>query len=216
MGHRAAREYAVELIGDRAGRSVAAADVGSARAEDSSLRALRPAGAELQHAAALRRADDAVGLCGNEALVVQRKQNIRFNELRLDGRGADRQDRLAREDRRALRHGVDIAREVEILQIVQEALVKDAAAAEIGEVVLRKMQIADILDHLLQTCRNGKAAAVRNIAEEDVKIADLVRLPVHKVAVAHGQLVKIAEHGQIEFFIRFHTAPLMHMLLPRL
>ena len=105
---------------------------------------------------------------------------------------------------------------MEILQIVQEALVKDAAAAEIGEVVLRKMQIADILDHLLQTCRNGKAAAVRNIAEEDVKIADLIRLPVHKVAVAHGQLVKIAEHGQIEFFIRFHTAPLMHMLLPRL
>ena len=56
-------------------------------------------------------------------------------------------------------------------QIVQEALVKDAAAAEIGEVVLSKMQIADILDHLLQTCRNGKAAAVRHIAEEDVKIA---------------------------------------------
>ena len=78
MGHRAAREHAVELIGDRAGRSVAAADVGSARAEDSSLRALRPAGAELQHAAALRRADDAVGFCGDEALVVQRRAKYTF------------------------------------------------------------------------------------------------------------------------------------------
>ncbi len=49
VGHRAAGVHAVELVGDRAGGAGAAADVGSARAEDGSVRALRAAGAELQH-----------------------------------------------------------------------------------------------------------------------------------------------------------------------
>ena len=148
--------------------------------------------------------------------MVYREEEEGLQQLRLDGRSSYDHDGLAREHGRPLRHGPDVARELEVAQVVEEGLREHAPAAQIGDILLGKVQVPDIVHGLLEPCRYGKAAAVRNIAEEDVKIADLVRLPVHKVAVAHGQLVKIAEHGQIEFFIRFHTAPLMHMLLPRL
>ena len=74
MGHGAAGGHAVELVGQRAGRALAAADIGRARTVDRGVDALGAAGAELQHHAPLGRADDAVGLGGDEALVVEREQ----------------------------------------------------------------------------------------------------------------------------------------------
>ena len=50
---------------------------------------------------------------------------------------------------------------------------------------------------LLQAGGNGKAPAVRNPAEEHVKIRDLVTEPLLEIAVAHSQLVKVAEHARI-------------------
>ena len=85
--------------------------------------ALGPAGAELQHRAALGGPDDAVGLGGNEALVVDGQQGERLDRAapRWPGRGPPPAARL-REHRRALRHGVDIAGEAEVPQIVQKLL----------------------------------------------------------------------------------------------
>ena len=81
MGHRAAGRNAVELVGQRAGRALAAADVSGARAIDRRVDALRPAGAEFQNGAALRGPHDAVGLRRDEALVVERQQQKRLDEL---------------------------------------------------------------------------------------------------------------------------------------
>ena len=66
------------------------------------------------------------------------------------------------------------------------------------------MEIFDVVDDLLQTGRDGKAAAVGALTEKDVKVADPVGKAGFKVAVAHGQLIKIAEHGQVEFFFLRH------------
>ena len=59
------------LVGHGAGGAGAAGDVGGPGAQDGAVRPLGPAGAELGHRTALRRPDDAVGLGGDEALVVQ-------------------------------------------------------------------------------------------------------------------------------------------------
>ena len=118
MRHRAARRNAVELVGERAGRARAASNVCRSRAQNRSVAALRAPGAKFEHHAALRRPANAVRLCGNEALVVERQKQKRFDQLRLDRGRTHGQDRLLRENRRPLRHGPDIAREAEAFQVI--------------------------------------------------------------------------------------------------
>ena len=134
--------------------------------------------------------------------MVESQQQESFNQLRLNGRCAHGENRLLRENRRALRHRPDVSREAEAFQIVQEILAENAARAKIRDVVFAEMQVLDILDRLLQTRRDGKAALVRHLAEEQIEIGDLVLHAAAEVAVCHGQLIKVAEHGKIGF--RFH------------
>jgi len=202
--HRAAGVHAVYLVRDRAGGAGAAADVGSARAEDRTVRALCAAGAELEHRAALCRAADAAGLRGDQALVVDLQQQIRLHELRLDGGRAHRDERLAREHGRALRHGPDVAGEAEVFQIVQKCLAEQLPAAQIGNVLVGEVQVLDVVDDLLETGGDGVAAVVRHAAEEHIKIRDAVLHAVLKITVAHRQLIEIAEHGHVERFVGVH------------
>ncbi|CAN4020611.1 putative transcriptional regulator, partial [Dysosmobacter welbionis] len=67
---------------------------------DGAVRALGPAGAELQHRSPLGRPDDPVGLGGDQALVVDGQQGEGLDQLGLDGRRPDRHHRLPGEDRR--------------------------------------------------------------------------------------------------------------------
>ena len=209
MGHGARRRHPGDLIGNGAGRTGAAPDEGGPCPGHGAGDALGAAGTELQHRPALRRPADAVGLGGNQALVVKLQQHIGFQQLGLDGRSADRDDRLAREDRRSLRHRPDVPVKAEVLQIVEEALVKHAAAPQIREILLRKVEVSDIIHDLFQPSGDGEAAAVRDAAEKHVKVRDLVghvRLPV---AVSHGELVIVAEHGQVDSVCSFHPALLL-------
>ena len=66
------------------------------------------------------------------------------------------------------------------------------------------MQVLDILDGLLQTRRDGKAAFIGHLPEEQIKVCDLVLHAAFEVAVRHGQLIEIAEHGQVDIRIRLH------------
>ena len=136
VGHGAARGDAVDLVGEHAGRTGAAAYKGGSRPENGGVRALGAAGAEFEHDPAVRGSDYAVGLGGDEALVVNGEQQEGLEQLGLDGRGADDHDGLAREDGRALGHGPDVAGEFEMPQIVQEGLGEHAAAAEVVDVLL--------------------------------------------------------------------------------
>ena len=66
------------------------------------------------------------------------------------------------------------------------------------------MQLLHILNDLLQTGRNGKAAAVGALTEEYVKIGNPVLIALLEITLSHGQFVEVAEHGHIEFVIYFH------------
>ena len=76
---------------------------------DGTVGALGPAGTERQHSPALGRPADAVGLGGDEALVVDGQQKECLNELGLTGLGPAGHYRLPGEDGRTLGDGPDIA-----------------------------------------------------------------------------------------------------------
>ena len=135
--------------------------------------------------------------------MVQGQQDKGLHKLGLDGRGADRQNGLAGEDRGALGHGPDVAGKLKVQQILQKLLAEAALAAEIFHVLLVKGQVLDILHHLGQARGDGKTALVGHRAVEHVEIADPVLQSRLKIAVGHGQLIKITQHRQVCF--RFHS-----------
>ena len=92
-----------------------------------------------------------------------------------------------------------------MLQIGEELLAEQVPAAEILDVLVGEVQVLDVVDQLLQSGRDGEAAAVRYLAEEHVKVGDAILAAGFKVAVAHGQLVEIAEHGHVQLFLCFHS-----------
>ena len=204
MGHGAAGGNAVDLVRDGAGRTGDTADVGGTGADDGGIRPLRPAGAELQHRAATGGTGDAVGLGGDQALMVDGQQREGLDELGLDGLGPDDDHGLTGKHRGSLRHGVDVAGEMEVLQIGQKFLAEKVPAPQIGDVFRREVQILNIINQLLQTSGDGIAAAIRHPAEKDVEVSDMILVTAFKVAIAHGQLVKVAEHGHVQLFLSFH------------
>ena len=129
--------------------------------------------------------------------MVEHKQQISLDKLRLICGRADGYDRLAREYRRALGYCPDIARKAEGAEHFKKALVKAASAAEVFDILIGEMQVLYIVDYLRETCGDGKSAAVGNLAEEDIKVCDSVRHSLDKIAVSHRQLIEIAEHGII-------------------
>ena len=74
------------------------------------------------------------------------------------------------------------------------------------------MQVPYIVYGLFEPCGDGEAAAVRHGAVKEVEVGYLVLEPRFKVAVAHGELVKIAEHGIVEAAVFLHCALLRSCL----
>ena len=204
MGHGTAGVDAEELVGNGAGSTVAAADVGSAGTQDGCVSALSPAGTEFQNGTALGSPDDPVGLGRDQALMVDAQQDVGLDQLGLDGRRPDSDDGFSGEHGGSFGYGPDVAGEPEIGQIGQEFLAEDLAAPEIFDIFRVKMQVLHILDDLLQTCGNGESAPVRTLAEEHIKIGDAVLIAVCEIALAHGQLIEIAQHGQIQLVVYNH------------
>ena len=124
--------------------------------------------------------------------MVEFQQQIGLHKLGLDCGRAHGEHGLHREDGRPLGHGPDVAREAEVFQVVEKVLPENAAAAEIGDVLLVKVQLLHVVHDLLQPCRDGVAARVGHVAEKHVEIADAILHAVGKVAVAHGQFIEIA------------------------
>ena len=63
---------------------------------------------------------------------------------------------------------------MEVPEIGQEVLIEDLLSPQEFDILIVKVQLLNVLHHLLQACRNGKAAAIWNIPEENVKIGDLL------------------------------------------
>jgi len=139
--------------------------------------------------------------------VIDGKKRKGLNELGLNSRSAHRDQGLPGKNRGALGDGVNVAGKAEILQIGQEVLVKELAAPEILDVLLGEVEILNIVNELLQSRHDGKAALIRYRAEKHIEIGDTILVAVFEITVAHGQLIKIAEHGHVQLFLSFHFIP---------
>ena len=131
--------------------------------------------------------------------MVDGQQYHGFDELRLNHRPGNGHERLTGEYGRAFRHGPDIALEFEMPQIVQECFGKAAAAAEVFDIFVGEMQVFKVVDQLLNARHDGVAAAIRYAAEEHVKIGPPVGDAFFKIAMRHGELIEIGQHGQVFF-----------------
>ena len=129
--------------------------------------------------------------------MVEHEQQISLNKLRLICGSAYGYDRLARKYRRALGNSPYIAGKAEITEHLEKLLIKAASAAQVLDIILGEVKVLYIVDDLFKTGGNGKSAAVRYLAEEDIKVCDTVSHAFDKIAVSHSQLVEIAEHGII-------------------
>ena len=118
VGHGTAGRRTIDLVGQGAGSTGAPGNVGGPRAQNRGVGPLRPPGAEFADRAPAGGADDAVGLRGDEGLMIQREQEKGLDELGLDGRRPDGEEGLAGENGGTLRHRPNIAGEAEGLQIL--------------------------------------------------------------------------------------------------
>ena len=66
------------------------------------------------------------------------------------------------------------------------------------------MKVLNILNDLFQAGCDCKTTTIRTTAEEQIKIGDPVLVAGLKIALAHGQFVEIAQHGQIQFIVDYH------------
>ena len=71
------------------------------------------------------------------------------------------------------------------------------------------MQALDVVHDLLQTCGDGEAASVGDLPEEQVKVGDPIAVTGLQIPVAHGELVKIAEHGHVLMRAHVHMRVLL-------
>ena len=137
--------------------------------------------------------------------MVDLEQEIGFDELGFNCLRAYRDKRFAGEDNGAFRNRPKISAEPEIPQIIQKSFGKTLLFTQIGNVVVVKVQIADVLDNLFQSRGNGISAVVGILAVENVEINVTVGFPALEITVAHSQFVKVKQHRQItaDVFHRF-------------
>ena len=114
-----------------------------------------------------------------------------LDELRLDHRSGDRDERLAGEHGRALGHSPHVAFELEVPQVVEKRLGETAAPAQVRDVLLGEVQVLEIVDQLLDARHDRIAAPIGHAAEEHVKVRAAVGDAFFKVAVRHRELIKV-------------------------
>ena len=200
MGHCADCRYAVVAVGDSACRCAAAADIGRAGAQNSCIVALCAAGTKLHNQPVAGCTDHAVCFGGYQRLMVDGQQDHRLHQLCLNHRTFDGDNWLIGENRSSLLHCPNVALKVEVGKIIEEPLVKYFFRAEIGDVLFGKAQILQVMYHLLKTCKDGKTAVVRDVAEKHIEHRDSVLHSIEKITIGHGKLIIIGQHGKISIF----------------
>ena len=202
VGVRPAHGDAVELPGQHVRRRGDAADPGRPAHRQPAVDALGTAEPELEHRVAVRGIDDARRLGRDERLEADDREQHRLGQLGLEQRAADPDERLVREHDRPFRDGVDVAREAEGLQAVEEGGLEQRAAVggpqrrQVGQVLRRVAQRVEDLDGVGQPGGDRVAALERASAEGQVEDRLTVGDPGLDVAGGHRQLVEVGERRQ--------------------
>ena len=132
--------------------------------------------------------------------MIEREKDVCFDYLSLDRGCAYCENRFVRENGSTLGNSPDVARKAEVLEIIEKLLVKNALGAEVGDIVVVKVQLLDVVYNLLKTRGDRKTAVVGYLAVKNVEVHLALVKIVFEVAVGHGEFIEITKHRQIFFF----------------
>ena len=194
---------AVTAPGKHVRRGRAAGNVARAGDGQTAIGTLGAAQAKLGDRTAIRRQHHACRLGGDERLEADDVEQRRLEQLALQRRTGDAHHGLARKNKLALGHGVNVHVRVEVAQIVEECGFKHRTAGgslkrgEVLDVLRRKAQILDQLGELGGTAHDGVRAAKRMVTVKRGKTTLLIGLAALPQALGHSELVQIGEHCNV-------------------
>ena len=164
---------------------------------------LGTAQAKLGDGTAIRRQYHACRLGGDERLEADDVEQRRLEQLALQSRTGDAHHGLARKNKLALGHGVNVHVSAEVAQVVEECGFKHRTAGgslkrgEVLDILGRKAQILDELGKLGGAAHDGVRATKRMVAVKRRKTTLLIGFAAHPQALGHSELVQIGEHCDV-------------------
>ena len=203
MRVRAKDGNAIAAPGKHVGRGRAARHVARARNGQTAIGTLGAAQAELGDGATIGRQHHARRLGGDERLEADDVEQRGLEQLALQRRAGDAHHGLARKNKLALGHGVDVHVRAEVAQVVEELGLEHRATGrglkrrEVVDVLGRKAQVLDQLGQLRGAAHDGVGAAKGMVAVKRRKTTLLVGLAALPQALGHSELVQIGEHCDV-------------------
>ena len=179
-------------------------------AVQSGIRTLGAAQTKFHDAITLCGEDNAGGLGGDKALMVDNIQDCRLHELRFHDGSDDLYDRFLRENNGPFGNRVNISAEMKTAQIVEKVFAENPQFSQIVNIFIGKMKVLNIFNDLLQTSHDGIAALVRILTEKYIKDGSLIFLCL-KIALHHGKLIQVCQQCKI---VRTHNFLLSDVLCP--
>ena len=164
------------------------------------MRAPRP---EFHHVAAQRRLHHPRRLGRDGGLEPDHRQQVRLRNLRLDHRRPHRQEWLAGEYRRALRHREHVAGEAQSSQHFEKRLagvLELRNAAQVRNLLRRDAEVEQVFDGLRESGGQDEIAVVRQAPHGEFEGRAILRFPGLEIAGSHGELVKIGDEAEAHYF----------------
>ena len=199
MGVGAAERYIVVASRPDVARSVASPEVGRSRGGESPVQSLRPPQPELQYRVAARRSLDAGGFGGDQGGEIHHRQQGGFQQLYLQQRAFNTEQRLVGQHDLPFRHGVDTAGPLHALQVIEEGFAKKRTAvttlqsAEILYIIDTEPEVFDQVDGQGQARGEGEVAIEGRRPVEKVKNSLPLVHALIVVARRHREFVQVGQ-----------------------
>jgi len=180
-----------EAAGFYVGCAVEAADHGSACAPESCGVALRTAKAEFHEC--VFRCDGADAACfgSDEAFMVHDHGKSCFDQHGFGGRAVEAEKDFSRECDGAFRHGIDVAMEAEVFQVVEEFRIEDAKASQVLDVFCIVTEVLHEVDKVLNAGHDGVSAVEWVLSVKAVKDDFSFVHAFLEKRICHCQLIKV-------------------------
>ena len=176
-----------------------ATDVSGATGGNTTIDTLGSSQPEFQHCIIAGCLTDAGGSCCNQRLEVDNVQQHRLDNLALNNRASDSQQRLVWKDDGAFGNRVDVAFQFQLPKVLQKfrweqrLVIVTRQRRQVLNIRLVKMKVFQQVDHGLQARRDHIATGKRIATKEQMKGGFLVGRAGLPVPISHRQLIQIGK-----------------------
>ena len=185
VGMCSQNRYVKHLSGQYVGSSGASTDDSCTCTIDTGIRTLCTTQAEFHDSVPTGCIADSGCFGSNQTLMIDDIQDCGFYKLCLHDRSDYFDEWFSRKYDSSFRNCINISGKFKRSQIFQKIVFKDMKASEIFDIIVCKMKIFNIFDHLFQTCCDRKAATAWIDTIKHIKNYSLIGW-VLKIAVHHG------------------------------